>query len=313
MKSIHLESDPDVPLVQEGFRLSWLRSQKKRAAILLGYASFGLLMFLFFIYLTFPFDLLELKLISTLESESGCKILVDQKGFHFPARLSWRGIRGSCPQPALSQWSIESLQAELAPVPLLWNRRGEIDFRAGVAGGEVAGHLTAIEREGGRSFSLKTEGRRLNLAPFGLSGILSLDGEGSWTEQEVLRGKGALSFTLEEARFSEIAGWAVPIGEVSFSNVQGKIFWRNGTVGIERFSAEGSEVDLVSEGGNLLLREPLDGSMLTLTLKAMPKGDLQQVATLFVQGYSGREPLTLGMKGPLRQPQVSVNGRVVNP
>lgn len=292
---------------------TWLNSQKKKWAILLGYIFFGLAMFFVFFYLTFPFHLLELKLISALEAESRCKIVVDQTGFYFPAKLSWKGIHGTCPQPALAQWKVDLLVADLAPLPLLFSRRGEVDYQLRLDGGEVAGHVTAVEKNGVPSFTVDARGKGVDLAQFGLSGLLSLEGEGSWTGREVFKGKGGVTFTLEAARFKEIGGWIVPIGEVSFSNVRGKLFWRNGTVGVERFSAEGAEVDLNSEGGNLILREPLAGSLITLTLRAMPKGSLQQVATVFVQGYSGREPLTLGLKGPLGQPQISLNGRPVTP
>jgi type II secretion system protein N len=302
---------PEAVFIPKGSMWRWL-DQKRKWGVILGYTLFGLTMFLLFLYLTFPFSLLELKLISIIEAESGCKIAVDQRGFHFPSRLSWKGIRGSCPQPAFSQWKIDSLNAELAPLPLLFSRRGEVDFQLKLAGGELAGHLTAVEGKGGPSLSLQAEGKKIDLAPFGLSGLLSGEGEGSWVGQDVLKGKGSVTFTLDAARFKEIGTWVVPIGEVSFSNVRGKIFWRNGTVALERFSAEGESVDLNSEGGNLLLREPLAASLLTLTLKATPKGSLRQVASVFVQGYSGREPLTVGMKGPLGQPQFSINGKAVN-
>jgi len=291
---------------------SWL-NQKRKWGVILGYTFFGLMMFLLFLYLTFPFSLLELKLISILESESRCKISVDQRGFHFPSRISWKGIRGSCPQPAFSQWKVDSLNAELAPLPLLFSRRGEVDFHLKLAGGELAGHLTAMEGKGGPDLSLRAQSKKVDLAPFGLSGLLTAEGEGSWVGQDVLKGKGNVAFILDGLRLKEIGKWAVPIGEVAFSNVQGKVFWRNGTVGLERFSAEGETVDLKSEGGNLLLREPLAASLLTLTLKATPKGSLQQVASVFVQGYTGREPLTVGMKGPLGQPQLSLNGKPINP
>lgn len=303
---------PEAAFIPKGFMWHWL-DQKRKWGVVLGYTLFGLTMFLVFLYLTFPFSLLELKLISILERESRCKIAVDQRGFYFPSRLSWKGIRGACPQPAFSQWKIDSLNAELAPLPLLFSRRGEVDFQLKVGGGELAGHLTAAEGKGGPDLSLRAQGKKVDLTPFGLSGLLSAEGEGSWVGQEVLKGKGTVAFTLDGARFKEIGKWVVPIGEVAFSKVQGKIFWRNGTVGLERFSAEGETVDLKSEGGNLLLREPLAASLLALTLKATPKGSLQQVASVFVQGYSGREPLTVGMKGPLGQPQLSLNGKPINP
>ncbi|MFQ5949337.1 MAG: type II secretion system protein GspN [Nitrospiria bacterium] len=294
---------------------AWLDNRKKIAAVF-GYILFGLLTFLFFIYLTFPFHLLEVKLILALEEESGCEISVDKKGFHLPSRVSWKGIRATCPERPFSQWreerldfNVESIDIRLAPSPLLWNRRGEIDFRIGMVGGEMTGHLTVAKKRDRLSFSLTTQGEKIDLTRFGLSGSLDLEGSGDWVEQEVLNGKGDLSFSLRGGRFKEIGGWAVPIGEVSFSDIHGKISWQKGRVAIDQFSARGNEVDLQSESGNLIIRKPLDGSLVTLTLKTMPKGDLKEIATLFVEGYSGREPLILGIRGPLRRPQISLNGR----
>lgn len=301
-----------LPSQESGILLSGLKNQRKRGAVFLAYFLFGVVMFSIFLYLTFPFSLLQSKLISSLERETGCRIVVGQKGFHFPLRLVWKGVQAACPHAALPQWDFESVDVRIAPVPLLWNRRGEVDFIVRMGGGEMKGHLSALQAGSAPSFSLKGDGKKVSLAQLGISGLLDLDLDGQWVNQDLLKGKGSLSFNLDGARFKQIGAWTVPIGEVSFSNIRGKINLRNGSVVIERFAAQGNEVDLTSEGGNLILREPLDGSLVTLSLKALPKGSLQQMATMFVQNYSGREPLTIGVKGPVRQPQISLNGRPIN-
>lgn len=287
----------------------WIKNQKRKWAVGLGYAFFGLLMLLFFLYLTFPFGLLESRLIAAIESESGCTMAVGKRGIFFPLRLSWREIQVDCPAGPVPQWKIQSLDAAVAPLPLLFNRRGEIDYRVGIAEGEIIGHATAVQTREGLSLSFKSEGQKLNLSRLGLSGLLDLQWEGSGVGPDLLKAKGSLTFTINSVQLKQVGQWMVPIGEVSFSSIRGKINLRNGMLVVERFAAQGNEVDLTSDGGNLILREPLEGSLLSLSLKATPKGSLQQMASLFIQGYSGREPLSLGLKGSIGQPQISVNGR----
>ncbi|MCG3113093.1 MAG: type II secretion system protein GspN [Candidatus Manganitrophus sp. SB1] len=287
----------------------WIKNQKGKWAVGLGYAFFGLLMLLFFLYLTFPFGLLESRLIAAIESESGCTMAVGKRGIFFPLRLSWREIQVDCQAGPVPQWKIQSLDAAVAPLPLLFNRRGEIDYRVGIAEGEIIGHATAVQTREGLSLSFKSEGQKLNLSRLGLSGLLDLQGEGSGVGPDLLKAKGSLTFTINSVQLKQVGQWMVPIGEVSFSSIRGKINLRNGMLVVERFAAQGNEVDLTSDGGNLILREPLEGSLLSLSLKATPKGSLQQMASLFIQGYSGREPLSLGLKGSIGQPQISVNGR----
>jgi type II secretion system protein N len=291
----------------------WIKNQKRKWAIGLGYTFFALLMLLFFFYLTFPFGLLESRLIAAIETESGCRMTVGKRGIHFPLRLAWREIQADCPARFIPQWKIQSIDAAVSPLPLLFKRRGEIDFRIGIAEGEVVGHLTAVQTREGLSLSLKSEGLKLNLSlsRFGLSGLLDLEGEGSGVGPDLLKARGSLTFTINSVQLKQVGEWVVPIGEVSFSNIRGKINLRNGMLVVERLTAQGNEVDLTSDGGNLLLREPLEGSLLSLSFKATPKGSLQQMASLFIQGYSGREPLALGLKGSIGQPQISVNGKAL--
>ncbi len=283
------------------------RINKKASAVLLGYALFALLSFSFFFYRTFPFSLLESRLLHLLEEQSGCAIDVDEKDFYLPLRLEWKGVRVGC-LPFL-EWKIASIDIDVAPFPLIWHRRGDIDFLARLSEGEIQGRLSATRKDGAYAFSLKNEWRRLNLSSVGLSGILGLSGEGVWRDHGLLRGEGGFAFNIEEAHFKEFRGWVSPIGDLNFSNIHGKIRWRGGTAVFERLIAQGSEVDLSAEDGSLLLREPFLRSIMTLSLKVVPKGKLKDVAKIFIQDYSGRGPLTLKVQGVLAQPDILVNGQ----
>jgi type II secretion system protein N len=300
--------------------VAWLKRKKKKTAAVLGYVFFGLLMFLVFLYLSFPFHLLTSKLILALEKESGCEISVEESRFYFPSRVLWSGIRSQCANASFLPGDVRDLDVQVTSIdarvllfPLLMDRRAEIDFGIVFGEGVLSGHLKVGRKDSQFSYSLIVEGAKVDLVPFGASGHLDLEGNGDWMDQDLFNGKGVLSLVLKEGQFKKIGAWAVPVGALSFSDIHGKISWGKGRVSVDQFSARGNEVDLEGESGNIILRKPFDGSLVTLTLKTMPKGDLKRMATLFIRGYTGREPLILGIRGPLRRPQISLNGRPITP
>ncbi len=283
------------------------RINKKTSVVFLGYAFFALFSFSFFFYRAFPFSLLESRLIHLLEENSGCAIDVDQKKFYFPLRLAWEGVRIDC--LSFLEPNIASIDIDVAPFPLIWHRRGDIEFVIRLSEGEIHGSLSATQKDGAYLFSLKNEWRRLNLSSVGLSGMLDLSGDGVWRDHGLLRGEGGFAFNIEEVHFKEFRGWVSSIGDLNFSNIHGKIRWRDGIALFERLIAQGSEVDLSAEGGSLLVREPFLQSIITLSLKVVPKGKLKDVAKVFIQDYSGGGALTLKMQGVLAQPDILINGK----
>lgn len=300
-----------------------MKIQKEKLLLNTAYTSFGLASFFFFFYLRFPFDILERRALDIVEAKSDCVVVVGQSGLAFPAKISGSDIKASCP----NKWSgtgmkerlefkITALDLSLSPLALLFKRQGEIDFQVGVGGGTLKGQLTIDQHEEGLVFALNAfDGKQLNLAELGVgagtAGLLAFQGEGRWSAQDLLKSTARLSFILEKGVFKEIGGWAIPVGEVSFSKIDGRLFWKGNRIVMEQFSANGEMADLQSEIGNLLLRSPLESSLLTLSLRARPKGSLKEMASLFVQGFTGREPLKIRANGPLGTLQLSVNGRSV--
>jgi len=292
-----------------------MKIQKEKTIRFAAYTLFGLIMFSSFLVLTFPFDLIEKELRLTLQKESGCQITTQKSEFGLPARFSWQGIKASCPQQLMGAQegqlniNLTSLDLRLAPLPLLFKQKGEIDFQVGSEIGNILGHLIVAKKGERFSFLLRTEGRSLDIKETGLSGLLSIKGESEWTDQAVLKGIGRISFTVEKGRFKAFGGWSLPLGEIVFSNIEGQFFWKNGRVVLEQFSAKGETVDLQSDSGTVFLRNPQKNSLLTLSLRATPKGSLKEMAGLFIQGYNGRKPLKIRMNGPLRAPKISINGK----
>ena len=292
--------------------------RKARLFLFGGYILFGIVMFLVFFYMTFPFDLLEARLLGLLEARSGCKVTADGSRYRFLGRAAWRNLKARCPKRRFGiresgevALAVASLDLSVAPLPLLLHRRGEIDFHAVLGGGQVSGVLTVAQADGGPAVTLRGAGEGIDLSQTGVAGRLTITGEGTWQTDRPAQGRGRLRFTLEEGRFKEIGEWTLPIGEVAFSRIEGQLSWKGGRVILEQLSAAGETIDVPSGSGNLLLRAPFDGSLVTLSLRAVPKGSLKEMAALFIQGYSGREPLKIRVSGPLRAPQILLNGKAI--
>jgi len=295
-----------------------MKIQREKLIVFLFYVVFGVLAFVLFLWLTFPFDIAEKQALRLLARETDCVLTVAQSEYRLPVKLRARGLTGRCPRRRLGlrgagavEIQLASLDLKLAALPLLLKQRAEIDFRLGSPFGEIPGHVSIVEAEEQVSVALKTEAAQLTIDEPGLSARVTISGESRWRNQDYIKGAGKLVFGLEKGRFKSFGGFELPIGEVTFSKIDGQVFWKDGRLVIEQFSATGEMADLQSQSGVVLLRNPPENSLLTLSLQATPKGSLAEMAGLFVQGYNGSEPLKLRISGPIRAPQVFMNGKAV--
>jgi len=273
----------------------------------LGYLLFGSMVFLVLLYMTFPFNRVQEKLVWAFEKESGCQADPKDQSVMIPLRLRWHNVQVVCPN--IAPVTLDSIEANVALLPILLRQRGEIDFKIKIAehGGDLFGTLVVDSTPEGIAFNIKKEGMGLHLNYRGLSGILDMKGVGHWVGQDVLLGAGGLSFSLKDAHVKNQAlPW--PINDMFFTAMTGKVSWENGVFLVGDFSAEGETATLTSQRGSLILHEPFLESFVSMTLKVLPKGQLKQVATLMVPGYKEKGPILLGITGALNAPKVSING-----
>ncbi len=307
----------------------------------LGYLGFGAVAFLFFIYVTFPFGLVQKKLIQAFEAGTNCRIQAGDQEVSIPFRLMWHDVRVFCPQGP--EVDIPYIETSLALLPLL-DHKGDIAFRVqlgdaalprdeGAAGdetpvalkeakGEFFGHLKIDPVEEGFAFSLKEEGVGLDLRHVGLSGILNMKGEGNWVGKDItsitglFKGGGFLDFTLNDVQVdaedsSDLSGLAALAGvsALSFSTVHGEMTWQKDTVSIGKFYAQGETAELTDFVGDIIVHEPFSASVVSMSFNIIPKGRLKQIAMLMIPNYSGQEPFTLVISGALTSPEVLINGK----
>ncbi len=283
-------------------------TKSRKWLLALGYLVFGSIAFIGFFYVTFPFKMIQQKMVQAFETRSDCQVDVGSRSVAIPLHFKWKQVFVACPVGL--PFKIESIEAKIALLPLLLEQKGDITFRIrmGENNGEIVGHLMADATPDGVVFSLKEEGVGLNLGKMGLSGTLNMKGEGRWIKSDVLHGTGLLKLTVDGVNIQS-EEWMAPLDRISFSVIRGEMAWQNGRVSISELSAEGEHVDFASSRGDLLLTEPVSGSLISIVFKITPKGDFKRMATLLIPGYSGKEPLTLDIQGAIDEPIVLINGK----
>ncbi len=295
-----------------------MKIQKEKLIRGLFYTFFGIFTFMIFLLITFPFNLLEKQVLHRLETESGCIVTIQESRYALPISLSWNNIQIKCPKRILGSRAagmltlkLQSFDVDLSLLPLLFKQEAAFDFEIRSTFGIIPGHLTIQQKEEKMALALHAEGKEITITEEGLSGILSFNAESQWKNQDILKGSGNLSFKIQKGKMKEFAGTPLPIGEIMFTNIKGKIFWKEGRAVIEQFSAQGDTADIHSESGTILLRNPPENSLLTFSLQATPKGALKEMAQLFIQGYNGNGPLKIRMSGPARAPKLAMNGKTM--
>jgi len=274
------------------------------------YFLLGLGFFLIFFYVHFPFDIVQKKMVRAFEIESSCRLEAQGQKVLFPLRFRWHNIRVLCPNSA--QVLFDSIEANVAILPILLKQTGEIGFKIKIAdqGGDIVGTLMVDPTPEGIAFSIKEAGvgAGVHIDYRGFSGILDTNGVGNWIGQDVLLGNGVFNFHVKDAHFrNQALPW--PISDISFAKMTGRISWETGVVSVGDFSAEGETAHLTSRGGSLVLHEPFSESFISLAVNVSPRGQLKQVAELMIAGYSAKKPLTLNITGPLTAPKILLNGR----
>ncbi len=274
----------------------------------LGYLLFGLIVFLIFFYATFPFDLLQDRMVRAFQTETGCQADPKSQAVLIPLRFRWYNVRVLCKDSAPVM--IESIDANVAALPILLKRRGEIDFKIKLAeeGGKIFGTLMIDPTSEGVAFSIKKEGVAVHFNHRGFSGILDIKGGSSWIGQDILLGTGVFDFHLKDAHIKNQAlPW--PMNDILFEKIHGKVAWENGVFSVGDLFADGENAALTSHSGSLILHEPFSDSFISMTIDIDPKGQLKQVAALMIPGYATHGSLTLAITGALTAPKVLLNGR----
>lgn len=304
--------------MKTGFSFTSLAFFPSRRQVLwaLGLLSYALVLILIFLYLTFPYQKAEARLIALLEETLLCRIQVGESERLFPLGLAWRQVSLSPQEGLPGDLRLDHVAAEVRLWPLL-SRRVEMDILVRAYGGDAQGLLVAQRRDGKIQYRLEETAQNLDLEALGkdlalgLGGRLRMTLETAWEDENILQSVGAGQIELLEARLQPGRVRGIELPDLPFLRVAGQFQLRNGLLTLQDFQAEGPLVDAMG-GGTLLLRNRMADGILNFSADLGVKEELQRKFPLMEMISNGTNPVKVSIKGTIRRPLISVNGISLN-
>jgi len=288
-----------------------IQMKGKKAFHAVIFVLIGILLFILFLYLGFPYESLKRRIIGELEAKTPFVYEIEKILPHPLLGLSFKNavIYSIIGTKKVKVLGIERLRVAVSLLQLLG---GRISLRlwGEILGGTVEGGLS---KSGGQA-ELTLLGREMNLRQIqvlrdvvGVEMVGILRGKTALTlgEGDISRQSGTAEFTVSEAKFSKLPlpGLA-PLG---VGLIQGSLEMKRGNVIIKRLAFSGGDFN-GEVLGNILLDARLSQSRLNLkiTIKPSAQFDPKHRVLLSLLGRRGKAEgfYAFSLRGTLGHPQI---------
>ena len=288
-----------------------LRTLTKQWKGILGYLIFIIATLVFFLYVTFPWDLLKERLLYEMSRQSSYAFKVQDSSPLFPAGLRLSGLQISDPMKPDDKplTRIDRLTLRVSPSDFLWGRLTS-SFEAEAFGGQVLGTFG----ESSRKKELDAEWKKVDLVPlkdFGklpvtLAGTLS--GKGHWTASP--QGTtGSLRMTVEKGRIKDLNVKGFPLPELIFDTIQGAADVKGNVLTLKEVKLRGDDLKGTIKG-EITFEKPGASSTLNLQfrlhLSDRARAPYQGFLSMVEKSRDKEGYYNFSLKGTFKEPQVSL-------
>jgi type II secretion system protein N len=273
------------------------------------WSSGALALFMLFIVATFPYGVLQARLLAEFTRASGMDVRVGDWSAGFPVAVEWRdlvltGTRGGAIR-------VDSLQAKVAVVPAIMGAVMMdlfIQFPKSVQTeqGRVEGMIKAASWSWQGPMEVKARWQQVELSsllrPYISRGLLQGEGLHRWDNTpavpSALTGEGTW-----KAEANELALEPIPLGQgtfpaLSFTRVTTVLSCRQSLCDVTEFKGEGPEGSFTILG-QVTVQRPIEKSVLALKVSVLPGAGLsQKLGSLGVPPFQPGVPLTFQVMGP---------------
>ena len=273
--------------------------------------SWGAVMFGFFFVRSFPGNELAKEILAGISHQTGLGISADAGTFRWPANLDYEGLHLVSASPmGPVVWEIPKFEGGMNLASYVKGKpRYNFDVKA--YGGEFRGRLQQARKGKWNHLRGKTI-HPINLLTArklirqDLSGSLDLETDYTWTKGHEQLGHGILGLTIRNLVVRSLKMNGIPLPDLAFTSVRGRLFLHDGTGHIESLTADGP-LATVTGSGTILLRFPYPASLINMDLHARLKGQLKAIP---IPSLEARKDGTvhIHLQGVLASPTVALNG-----
>jgi type II secretion system protein N len=294
--------------------LTWPEALKLKGPLGWGLAS--LACFIVFLFLTFPYGPLQNRLLTKLNRASGWEVRAADWSVGLPATIEWRDL--VLAGPTIGTIPVEAARATIGVFQAISGQL-VVDYAIQLPGaaqagmGRATGSLTAASWSLVGSIAVKGRLQELDLAtvlkPYVSQGIVQGDFMHRWDNaqdtQAALKGDGTMKIEIKDLVVERIAAGVSANTSLALGHIQAAIACRDGACDVTELKGDGGDGSFTAQG-RVALRQPLQQSLLDLTVTVIPgAGFAQKAASLSLPPFQPGIPLTFKLVGPIMSARVA--------
>jgi type II secretion system protein N len=294
---------------------AWPETLKRKGPLGWGLAS--LACFIVFLFLTFPYGPLQNRLLIELNRASGWEVRAADWSMGVPVAIEWRDV--VLAGPTIGTIPVEAVRATIGVFQAFLGRL-VIDYTLQLPGvaqagaGRATGSLTAASWSLRGPVAVSGHLQQMDLAavlkPYVSRGIVQGDFMHRWDSaqgtQAALKGEGTVKVEIQDLVVERIAAGASSIPSLTFNRIQAAIACHDGACDVTELKGDGVDGSFTAQG-RVTLRQPLQQSLLDLTINVVPgAGFALKAASLSLPPFQPGIPLTFKLVGAIMNAKVAL-------
>jgi type II secretion system protein N len=284
----------------------------------LGWGLASLSCFIVFLFLTFPYGLLQNRLLTELNRVSEWEVRAADWSLGFPVAIEWHDVVLAGPT-TVGAIPLEAVRTTIGVFQALFGRL-VIDYAIQLPGitqagaGRATGSLTAASWSLEGPVAVNGHLQQMDLAtilkPYVSRGTVQGDFMHRWDNaqrtHDAIKGEGTVKVEIKDLVIERIAAGASSMPSLTFGFIQAALACRDGACDVTELKGDGVDGSFTVQG-RMMLRQPLQQSLLDLTVTVVPgAGFAQKTAGLSLPPLQPGTPLTFKLVGPIMNARVAL-------
>ncbi len=283
----------------------------------LGWSLASLAFFIVFLFLTFPYGPLQSRLLTELNRASGWEVRTADWSVGLPIAIEWRDV--VLAGPTIGPIPVEVVRTTVGVFQACLGRL-VLDYAVQLPGvaqagnGRATGSLTAASWSLRGPIAVTGHLQQMDLAavlkPYVTRGMVQGDFMHRWDSAQgvnaALKGEGTVKVEIKDLVVERIAGGSSSIPSLTFGHIQAALACRDAACEVTELKGDGVDGSFTAQG-RVTLRQPLQQSLLDLTVTVVPAaGFAQKAASLSLPPFQPGTPLTFKLVGPIMNARVAL-------
>jgi type II secretion system protein N len=283
----------------------------------LGWGLATLAGFILSLLLTFPYGPLQNRLLAEFHRMSGWEMQAADWSVGFPASIEWRDV--VLAGPTMGAIPLEAVRTTIGVFQALFGRL-VIDYAVQLPGavqvgaGRATGSLTAASWGLRGPISVKGHLQQMDLAtvlkPYISRGTAQGDFMHRWDNTQdataALKGDGTVKMEIKDLVVDRVTAGSATMLSLTLGRIQASIACHDGVCEVTELKGDGVDGSFTAQG-HVTLRQPLQQSLLDLTVTVIPgPGFAQKAASLSLPPFQPGAPLTFKLAGSIINARVAL-------